>query len=296
MRFAVIGAGGLVGRALAARLAELGLAGDTLLIDREPFRIDGFTCESANLATEQEAFALLDQAKVICHLAALPGAAAEADPVLSRSINLDMSLDLIERLEGKRLILTSSIAVYAGDLPAQVDEDTPARPASVYGTHKRMAELAFADAVRRKKLEGVAVRLSGIVARPQLAAGFGSAFLSDIFHAVLNRQEYVLPVGPDAISWIASSSACASHLAHAMLGEFSVGGPLLLPATQVRMDALVAALAVHGDASRIRYEEQAALRRLFGSLPSMNCAKATGLGFAPAEKLAELVDAVRRGQ
>lgn len=292
MRYAITGAGGFVGRALAARMADLGLSGDTLLIDREDFRIDGFACETVDLAKDPGALAILDGLEVVCHLAALPGAAAEADPGLSRSINLQMPLNMIEKLEGKRLILASSIAVYGNEFGALVDDSTPAMPSSVYATHKRMTELAFVDALRREKLSGVAVRLSGIVARPPSAAGFGSAFLSDIFHAVLNSQQYVVPVSEEATSWVASSSACAKHLAHAMLGDFSASEPLLLPATHIHMKALVSALDAYGDCSGIRYEEKPVLRQVFGSYPSMKCRRSIELGFLQAETLPELLKAV----
>lgn len=291
MRLAVTGASGFVGRALAARLAELGLAGDTLLIDRAPFAIPGFACVHHELTSNPQSLEILRDSDVVCHLAALPGAAAEADPVLSREVNCDLPLGLIERMAGKRLVIASSIAVYGSAFGSVADDATPARPGSVYATHKRMVELAYADAVRRGATAGVAVRLAGIVARPPEAAGFGSAFLSDVFHAVLGGQDCTLPVAPDATSWIVSGRACARQLAHAMLGDFTTGEALLMPATQARMQDLVSEIGKHGDASRVRYAEQPALRRAFGSYPPMAPIRATELGFERPETLTELVQA-----
>ena len=291
MRLAVTGANGFVGRALAARLAELGLASETLLVDRVPFAIPGFACVQHDLAAEPQSFELLRDCEVVCHLAALPGAAAEADPQLSRRLNLDLPIRLIELLQGRRLVMASSIAVYGGELGGLADDSAPARPDSVYGTHKRMIELAHADAVRRGAISGLALRLSGIVARPASTVGFGSAFLSDVFHAVVAGRPCTLPVAPDATSWIVSSRACARQLAHAMLSDCTAAEALLLPATRARMGDLVSEIARHGDASRVTFEERPALRRAYGSYPPMAPKRAIAKGFEPAESLSALVEA-----
>jgi nucleoside-diphosphate-sugar epimerase len=291
VRLAVTGASGFVGQALAAHLTELGLAGDTLLIDRSPFAIPGFACVHHELTSEQKSLEILRNIEVVCHLAALPGAAAEADPTLSRQVNCDLPLSLIECLAGKRLIIASSIAVYGSEFGSVVDDATPARPNSVYATHKRMVELAYADAVRRGTISGVALRLAGIVARPPEATGFGSAFLSEVFHAVLDGQDYALPVAADATSWIVSGQACARQLAHAMLDHFTAGEALLIPATHARMQDLVSEIGKRGDPSRVTFAEQPTVRRTFGSHPLMAPSRAMELGFEGAETLAELVEA-----
>jgi nucleoside-diphosphate-sugar epimerase len=154
-----------------------------------------------------------------------------------------------------------------------------------------MVELAFADAVRRGAIAGVAVRLPGLVARPRDANGFGSAFLSDLFHAVVGGEAYTVPVSPDATSWIASGQACARQLAHAMVGAFTAGEALLVPATHARMQDLVLEIGRHGDASRITFAEDQALRRAFGSYPPMDPRCALALGFERPETLADLVEA-----
>lgn len=295
MRLAVTGASGFVGRALAARLAELGLAGETLLVDRAPFAVPGFACVPQELSAEPKSLEILRNCEVVCHLAALPGAAAEADPELSRRVNLDLPLSLIDDLAGKRLIIASSIAVYGSEFGSIVDDATPARPSSVYGTHKRMVERAYADAVRRGAITGLALRLSGIVARPAEATGFGSAFLSEVFHAVASGENFTLPVAPDATSWIVSGQACARQLAHAMLSDCTAAEALLMPATRAGMRDLVAELARQGDASGITFAEQAALRRAFGSYPPIASNRAIELGFGHAETLADLVDAALLG-
>ncbi|WP_315761124.1 NAD-dependent epimerase/dehydratase family protein [Sphingomonas sp. Y38-1Y] len=284
MRIAVTGADGFVGRAV---VRELGArqAGELLLIDRafaaapaHPF-VAGDLTDPAVLARACEADALI-------HLAALPGAAAERDPALSRTINLDLPLALIEGMAGRRLILASSIAVFGGVLPDPVDDATEPRPASVYGTHKRMVELAFADAVRRGAVGGMALRLPGIVARPRGAGGFGSAFLSDLFHAARSGEAYTVPVAREATSWLMSARVCAANLAHALLSDASEGDAVTLPALRVEIGTLTDALG--GD---FTFEEDERLRAAFGSYPTLLAPRAKALGFRADAGVAALIAA-----
>lgn len=291
MRLAVTGAAGFVGRAVVRHLAETRPDIDLLLADRafdEPQPHETITGDLADPATIRT---LCAGADAVLHLAALPGAAAERDPAASRAVNLDVPQALIEAMRGRRLVIAGSIAVFGTDLPEMVDDATPPAPASVYGTHKRMVELAFADAVRRGALAGMVVRLPGIVARPSAAGGFGSAFLSEIFHAARAGADYTVPVAPDATSWLMSARTCAANLATAVLGEASEQAALTLPALRVRIGDLVAELARHGDVRRIGFSEDAATRRSFGSYPPLATPRADALSFRHDGTLAQLVAA-----
>jgi len=72
---------------------------------------------------------------VIFHLASLVSGGAEQNFELGNKVNFDATRDLLEacRLTGHRpkFIFTSSIAVYGGELPEPVTDDTPASPAPV---------------------------------------------------------------------------------------------------------------------------------------------------------------------
>jgi len=293
MLLAITGAAGFVGRAVVRQLAAQHPGVELLLADREVAGLDGNETLAGDL-TDPAVIAALTAPRVdaVLHLAALPGGAAERDPIASRAINLDVPLALIEAMRGRRLVIAGSIAVFGGVLADPVDDATIPTPASVYGTHKRMVELAFADAVRRGATGGFALRLPGIVARPSGAGGFGSAFLSDIFRTALAGTPLCVPVAADATSWLMSVRRCAANLVAAALGERTAEAAVTLPALRVTIGDLVAELAGHGDISGIRFEEIPATRATFGSYPDLVTARANALGFRHDGDLAQLVETV----
>lgn len=292
MRLAITGAGGFVGQAVVRQIAahhpDVALRlSDRTLPDDAFDRVEGDLTDPAVVAA-----LTADDVDAVLHLAALPGGAAERDPALSRAVNLDVPLALIDAMRGRRLVLAGSIGVFGGVLPGPVDDATVPTPTSVYGTHKRMVELAFADAVRRGVVTGMAVRLPGIVARPAAAGGFGSAFLSDLFHAARAGTAMTVPVARDAASWLMSVRCCAANLVAAALGQGAQREAVTLPALHVAIGDLIDMLARHGDVTRLTHREDPATRATFGSYPPLATPRADALGFRHDGSLSELVEAV----
>lgn len=295
----VTGAAGFLGGTVARRMAAGGYPGDVRLVDRiEP---DGhgarFEAVAADLTEPGALRAVLAGADRVLHLAALPGGAAERDPQASRRINLDVILNMIEALSAAdkraRLIHASSIAVFGAPLPERVDDSTAPVPAMAYGAHKRMAEIALQDAVRRGAVGGMALRLPGIVARPRQANGLASAFLSDLFWAIPGGNALTLPVGPDATVWLMSAMRCADNLLHALQCPLPGWRDCVatLPAVRCTVADLIAAILEEsgGDATAISYAPDEDVEAQFGRYPPLCTDLAEWLGFRADESLSGLV-------
>ena len=294
MRLAITGAGGFVGR----KVVELALArsdcASITITDRSlPTTSPDprLRVIEGDIADPLMQDAVLAEADAVIHLAAVLGGAAEADPVASRRINLDATLDLIHRARGRRLVLASTIAVY-GKPPPLIDDTTPCAPSLVYAMHKRMAEIALETAVRRGEIEGTALRIAGVVARPDPAPGLKSAFLSALFVAMREGRDFTMPVAPEGRSLIASADAVAAGLLHAALADASraSGRALLLPALSVRFADLEAALRRRfPSAPPVTYSPDPDIMQGFGAFGEVEARDATRLGYPTDGNLADLV-------
>jgi nucleoside-diphosphate-sugar epimerase len=303
MTILVTGAGGFVGRELVSRLVGGG-ADRIIALDSHMASLGDYPAVQkveADLSDHAAMAAIFDgSVDAVIHLAALPGGAAEADPALSRRVNLDATLDLIDLAAGQgncpRFVFASTIAVFGDPLPAAgVDDATPLKPRMIYGMHKAMIETAIATMTRRGAIDGISLRLPGIIARPQGAAGLKSAFMSDIFHALLRGDAYTLPVSPDAQLWLMSVGQCTRNLAHAlqldtaMLPEHRA---LTLPALRVSMATLAEAVAqaVGVSPAGIGYAPDAGLEAAFGAHPLLSAAAAERVGLAHDGSVEQLVE------
>jgi D-erythronate 2-dehydrogenase len=297
----VTGAGGFVGRELVARLLASGQAVVGVdshaggLPDHPALRIA--IGDIGDPAIRKAAFA--DGCTALVHLATVPGGAAEADPVASRRINIDAMYDWLEaaRAAGDcpRVVYASSIAVFGDPLPPNgVDDATPLAPKMVYGGHKAMMETAVAMMSHRGEIDGVTVRLPGILARPKGPSGMKSAFISDLFHALGAGESFVCPVSEDATIWAQSVTRCAANLMHALTLDSSVmpvTRVVTLPAQHITMGALAAEIAKQCDVSTnlVTYYPDAALEAAFGAQPPLATPAAERAGFAHDGDLATLV-------
>lgn len=309
MKILVSGAGGFVGRKLIEQLSaghqvvalDKSCAG--LVPSPELTVLEGDICDPAMRET-----AISDGVDALVHLATVPGGGAEQDTDLAWRVNMEAGQALISVAAGQgnrpRVIFASSIAVYGEPLPAVVDDTTPLRPFLFYGAHKAMMEQWIATLIRRGAIEGLSLRLPGIIARPPAPSGLKSAFMSNVFHAALAGESFVSPMSEKAAMWLMSVEQIARNFQHALTlpsDAFVEPYAVTLPAVLVSMKDLIEEIAVQTgwDSARVSYEPDAALEAGFGSYPPLKAERAKALGFEDDGSVARLVRAalghIRKG-
>ena len=234
MHILIIGAAGMVGRKLTARLvADGSLAGRqiTVLSLLDVVRPDlpagapgRVSADAADLsAPGAAAHAIAARPDVIFHLAAIVSGEAEADFDKGYRINLDGTRAAVrgdppagpQAAYSRALVFTSSIAVFGAPFPDAIDDDFFRTPLTSYGTQKAIGELLLADYSRRGFFDGIGIRLPTICVRPGTPNKAASGFFSNILREPLAGQEAVLPVAEDVRHWHASPRAAVAFLLHA---------------------------------------------------------------------------------
>ncbi len=301
----IIGAGGMLGRKLAARLAADGAIGgrplgrltlvDIAAPERPealPVQVDSWAGDLSAPGTAKRIAAA--RPDIIFHLAAIVSGEAEADFKRGYQINLDGTRMLFEaiRQEGlqtphvPRVVFTSSVAVFGAPVPDAIPDDFVLAPLTSYGTQKAIGELLLADYSRRGFLDGIGLRLPTICIRPGLPNRAASGFFSSILREPLVGRPAVLPVSDDVRHWHASPRAATGFLLHAAgLDTAPLGArrTLSLPGLSATVAEQIEALRrVAGeDAVRlIRREPDPAIERIVAGWPrGFDPQRALALGF-----------------
>jgi D-erythronate 2-dehydrogenase len=298
----VTGADGYIGRALVRRLLQTRTDRIVLLdcqfANTQPHpRVRAIAGDFADPDTlRQVTEEALDQ---VFHLASIPGGLAERDFELGLRVNLEGTVALLERVRRQgsvpRFVFASTIGVFGVPMPAFVDESTVPEPTLSYGAQKLMGEILVKDYSRRGFIEGCALRLPGIVARPPEPSGLLSAFLSNLFRELAAGRQFTCPVGADGKTWLMSRSCIVDNLLHAasmtpeQLGAQRVW---LLPLLHASIGEIVTAIArVHGNhvLENIRYEPNEALQAQFANFPPLSCPRSAAAGFKSDGSLETLV-------
>jgi len=241
----------------------------------------------------------------VFHLAAVVSGAAEADFDLGMHVNVDGTrtiLNACRTQHGKpKLVFASSVAVFGGDLPDIVTDDTPPTPQTSYGVQKLIGELLVGDCARKGFIDGRAVRLPTIVVRPGKPNAAASSFASGIVREPLAGEIGACPVEPETAMWVLSPAAAIAAFvrAHEIAGD--VWGPrrgLNLPGLTVTVAQMLEALrAVGGDAAvaRVQMQPDERIRAIVRTWPArFDTARAAALGFARDADVESIVRAYAR--
>ena len=185
----------------------------------------------------------------VFHFAAVVSAGAEADFDLGYKVNLDGTRVVLEACRAlktpPRVVFTSSVAVYGGDMPPVITDEQKLTPQTSYGAQKAMGELLVADYTRKGFIDGRALRLPTIVVRPGKPNKAASTFASSIIREPLQGQEAICPVRPD--NWMPLLSPrktveCFIH-AHELASEkWGTNRTLMLPSFDVTVGEMAEAV------------------------------------------------------
>ncbi|TCR91817.1 D-erythronate dehydrogenase [Rhizobium sp. BK376] len=315
MHIAIIGAAGMVGRKLTARLVADGvLSGEpierlTLLDVVQPAAPDGFAgrvdARVSDLSDEGEAEKIVAaRPDVIFHLAAIVSGEAEVDFEKGYRINLDgtrLLFEAIRHANGEdgykpRLVFTSSCAVVGAPFPYPVPDDFNLTPLTSYGTQKAISELLLADYSRRGFFDGIGIRLPTICIRPGKPNRAASGFFSGILREPLIGMEAVLPVPESVRHWHASPRSAVGFLIHGAtidLAPLGVQRSLNMPGISATVGEQIEALRrVAGERAvkLIRREPDELVQRIVsGWAQGFEAKRSRELGFTAESSFDEII-------
>ena len=239
---------------------------------------------------------------VVVHLAAVVSGTAEADFDLGMRVNLDGTRNLLDacRAQGHqpRLLFSSSIAVFGGNLPAVVTDDTTPTPQGSYGIQKLIGELLVQDYTRKGFIDGRSVRVPTATVRPGTPNGAASGFASGIIREPLSGVEALLPVPEETAMWVASPRAIVGMFLHALMlspADWGWHRSINLPGFVVTMTQALATLReIGGDAAvaLVKRQPDAQVQKLVSTwAANFDTGRAKEMGFVADSDFGAIVRA-----
>jgi nucleoside-diphosphate-sugar epimerase len=315
MKVVITGGAGFLGKKLARRILQQGtLAGSSgaqekvselLLFDvgkaegpgLDDPRVKTLAGDIANFATVQS---IVQGASTVFHFAAVVSAGAEADFDLGYRVNLDGGRNVLEACRAlgtnPRVIFTSSLAAYGGDLPPAVTDDTPLTPQTSYGAQKSIGEFLVRDYTRKGFLRGTSIRLPTICVRTGLPNKAASTWASSVVREPLTGIDVVCPVTPQTVMVVLSPRKTVDSFVRAHDLGVEAFGPsrtLLLNGTNVTAKELEQAVGRHAGnrkVGKVTWQHDAGIQAICDGWPQgIDSKKARDLGFTIDKDLDEVV-------
>lgn len=310
MKVVITGGAGFLGKKLARKILDGSTLGgervsELLLFDvakaagpgLDDPRVVAMDGDIANFATVQS---IVQGASSVFHFAAVVSAGAEADFDLGYRVNLDGARNVLEACRAlgtnPRVIFTSSLAAYGGDLPKAVTDDTPLTPQTSYGAQKAMGEFLVRDYTRKGFVRGTAIRLPTICVRTGRPNKAASTWASSMVREPLTGIDVVCPVTADTPMVVLSPRRTVESFlrAHDLDPDaFGPGRTLLLNGIRVTAAELEAAMkrnAGNRKLGTVSWQHDPAIQKIVDGWPGdIDAARARRLGFETDRDLDEVV-------
>ncbi|MCC3305758.1 D-erythronate dehydrogenase [Sneathiella sp. HT1-7] len=314
MKIVITGGAGFLGKRLAkALLARESLTGpdgvtkkikELVLFDIAPgidLEDDRLRYISGDISDSETVKKLIDENTAsIFHLAAVVSAQAEEDFDLGFRINLNGTYHVLEAARAlphaPKLLFTSSIATYGGDLPDVVADETAQMPQTSYGTAKVMGELLVQDYSRKGYIDGRSLRLPTISVRTGLPNKAASTWASSMIREPLCGRDAICPVSETTPMACMSPTKIIGALIHAHdlpADAFGATRSLLLPGISITAGEMAAAVERHKGnrkIGKILWQPDPAIQKIVDGWPrATHSARAEYLGFEKDNNLDDMI-------
>jgi nucleoside-diphosphate-sugar epimerase len=314
MKVVITGGAGFLGKKLARRLLQGSIASpdgkaervsELVLFDvgkasgpgLDDQRVKTVAGDIANFATVQS---IVQGAATVFHFAAVVSAGAEADFDLGYRVNLDGTRNVLEACRAlgtnPRVVFTSSLAAFGGELPPAVTDETALTPQTSYGAQKSIGEFLMRDYTRKGFLRGTSVRLPTICVRTGLPNKAASTWASSVVREPLTGVDVVCPVKPGTIMVVLSPRKTVEAFLRLHDLPADALGPsrtLLLNGINVTARELEQAVGRHAGnrkVGKVVWQHDPAIQKICDGWPQgIDSKRARALGFETDKDLDEIV-------
>jgi nucleoside-diphosphate-sugar epimerase len=206
-------------------------------------------------------------------------------------------LDAVRRRVGcQRVVVTSSYAVFGGELPDVCGDETKLTPQTTYGMTKAILELFVADYSRRGLIDGRVARLPTVVVRPGAANAAASSVASAIFREPLAGRPYQVPVTEETRMAVTGVRPAVEGLIalHEVSGaQLGADRALSFPSTAVSIREMVECLLRVGEGralGRVSWSVDPVIQAMVSSWPhDVDARRAVAAGVPAPDELDRIV-------